>query len=186
MDDELGENHGNTFVRYHREFAFTAESRDSYARFHASARAWLPGRPHTRRDPKGGFVLNNRRNDAHPGEPIAGYRVPCGFELSRRTRASEVAFFPFPPILRVPSRTNTHTHTHTHTHIRKSPNIAESRIRRMSRGLSSLVSAEIMPACLRKALGIYQNKARMCFRDQRCFQDQWRDISRDSSRFNPG
>jgi len=130
---------------------------------------WLPGRPHTRRDPKGGFVLNNQRNVAHPGEPIAGYyRVPCGFELSRRTRASEVAFFPFPPILCVPSR----IYIYIYIYIRKSPNIAESRIRRMSRGLSSLASAEIMPACLRKALGIYQNKARMCFRDQRCFQDQ--------------
>lgn len=43
--------------------------------------------PHIRRNPKGSFVLNGRRNSAYPGGPITGYyRVPCGFKLSRYVR----------------------------------------------------------------------------------------------------
>lgn len=44
-------------------------------------------RPCVRRNPKGGFVPNSRRNTAYPGGPIADYyRVPCGFKLSRYVR----------------------------------------------------------------------------------------------------
>lgn len=117
--------------------------------------------PRVRRNPKGGFIQNSRRNTAYSGGPIADYyRVPCGFKLSRYVRVPrELSSSPHPRLGGVTRPLTLGARVYISgisRHRRISPiRRAVPHVLRPSIDYAPPTPAEITPLCLYKALGIY-------------------------------